>query len=58
MELEQKMEERLATMQKENATCHALMKEDLLNMRKDFTEQLEQQRQDAKSISERVNSVE
>ena len=58
VELEQKMEERLATMRQENATCHSLMKQDLQNMRQEFADQLEQQRQDTKSISDRVQSVE
>ena len=58
MEVEQKMEERLASMRQEAATTHKLMRQDIQNMRDEFKEQAQQQSRDVKAVAERVDGIE
>ena len=58
LEVEQKMEERLATMREEAKTTRDVMQADMRSMREEFQEHVNQQRAEAASLSERVNHVE
>ena len=58
LEVEQKMEERFALMREEATASHALLKQDLMDMKSGFQQHVEDQKQVAKDLSDRVNNVE
>ena len=58
LEVEQKMEERMASLKEEAAATHRLMQQDIKDMRKEMQEQATQQRQEVQAVSQRVDGIE
>ena len=52
------MEERLHDMRQEAASTHKLMQQDIQSMRDDFKEQVSQQRQELRGVTDRVDGIE